>query len=159
MQDKTKLFIGGQARDSILRYKLEHEVGAQLLLQAIGEENVLSLISKDGNVLSNIYLSEISSTIQSLELDYANKLLIIKLSVGDDIECDISEIIDRLELNEEQILNLWQNIQNIVEEFNQELNNKVDKIPGKGLSTNDFTNELKDKLNEVKISAEEFPST
>ena len=29
------------------------------------------------------------------------------------------------------------------------LNNKVDKVDGKGLSTNDFTNEEKDKLNKV----------
>nr|DAM75730.1 MAG TPA: Head fiber protein [Caudoviricetes sp.] len=36
----------------------------------------------------------------------------------------------------------------------EELNKKVDKIDGKGLSTNDFTNELKDKLNAVNENGE-----
>lgn len=33
-------------------------------------------------------------------------------------------------------------------------NNKVDKVPGKGLSTNDFTNGLKDKLNGIADGAD-----
>ena len=36
----------------------------------------------------------------------------------------------------------------------EELNKKVDKVDGKGLSTNDFTNELKDKLNAVNEKGE-----
>ena len=36
----------------------------------------------------------------------------------------------------------------------EELNKKVDKVDGKGLSTNDFTNELKDKLNDVNENGE-----
>ena len=36
----------------------------------------------------------------------------------------------------------------------EELNKKVDKVDGKGLSTNDFTNELKDKLNAVNENGE-----
>lgn len=36
----------------------------------------------------------------------------------------------------------------------EELNKKVDKADGKGLSTNDFTNELKDKLNAVNENGE-----
>lgn len=36
----------------------------------------------------------------------------------------------------------------------EELNKKVDKVDGKGLSTNDFTNELKDKLNAVSENGE-----
>lgn len=33
------------------------------------------------------------------------------------------------------------------------LNNKVDKVNGKGLSTNDYTNTEKDKLNSIKTVA------
>lgn len=36
----------------------------------------------------------------------------------------------------------------------EELNKKVDKVDGKSLSTNDFTNELKDKLNAVNENGE-----
>ena len=36
----------------------------------------------------------------------------------------------------------------------EELNKKVDKVDGKGLSTNDFTNEFKDKLNAVNENGE-----
>ena len=42
-----------------------------------------------------------------------------------------------------------------------ELNNKVDKIEGKGLSTNDYTNEDKSKLNSIEKNANNYihPST
>ena len=36
----------------------------------------------------------------------------------------------------------------------QETSGKVDKLDGKGLSTNDFTNELLDKLNDIEASAQ-----
>lgn len=36
----------------------------------------------------------------------------------------------------------------------QETSGKVDKVDGKGLSTNDFTNELLDKLNDIEASAQ-----
>lgn len=41
-------------------------------------------------------------------------------------------------------------INNQIDNFNSQLNNKVDKVTGKGLSTNDFTNELKEKLEKIE---------
>ena len=45
-------------------------------------------------------------------------------------------------------------INNLEAELRAELNKKVDKVNGKGLSTNDFTNELKDKLDSIESGAE-----
>lgn len=55
------------------------------------------------------------------------------------------------------IIRLEQEIDEIsgnVETIETTITNKVDKEPGKGLSTNDFTNELKSKLNGVEEGAE-----
>ena len=41
-------------------------------------------------------------------------------------------------------------LKDILNKFKKDLEDKVDKVEGKGLSTNDFTNELKDKLEELE---------
>lgn len=41
------------------------------------------------------------------------------------------------------------NIQDNIISNKMEIDNKVDKVEGKGLSTNDFTNEDKEKLNSI----------
>lgn len=46
---------------------------------------------------------------------------------------------------------------NFAATITQELNNKVDQVSGKNLSTNDFTNTLKDKLN--SLPAEVYTKT
>lgn len=51
---------------------------------------------------------------------------------------------------------LMADITGLVDELNsiiEAINQKVDKVVGKGLSTNDFTNELRDKLNSLGDSA------
>ena len=50
-------------------------------------------------------------------------------------------------LNETGLRTLWSNIIS-------KLNNKVDKVNGKGLSTNDYTNTYKDKLDSIASGAE-----
>lgn len=44
----------------------------------------------------------------------------------------------------------------ITAEFEKVNENKVDKVPGKGLSTNDFTNEAKEKLDGIEAGANKF---
>lgn len=50
------------------------------------------------------------------------------------------------------ISNLFQTIVNNIKQLFTSLNNKVDKVSGKGLSTNDFTTAAKDKLDNLKQS-------
>lgn len=45
-----------------------------------------------------------------------------------------------------EIAQAIQNNQSIIESLNQSIANKVDKVSGKGLSTNDFSNDMKNKL-------------
>ena len=47
-----------------------------------------------------------------------------------------------------------QQILNVKGEWAKQLNLKVDKVEGKGLSTNDFTTELKNKLNGIEVGAQ-----
>lgn len=70
------------------------------------------------------------------------------------------ELINKISINEENINNL-NNKKLGKTEFNDfknqntlDLNNKVDKEEGKRLSTNDFTNELKEKLNGIEANAQ-----
>jgi hypothetical protein len=46
-------------------------------------------------------------------------------------------------LDDAGLVKLWQHIQ-------ARLSNKIDKVAGKGLSSNDFTNEDKEKLDSLK---------
>lgn len=46
-------------------------------------------------------------------------------------------------------------IDDILSDMNELFDNKVDKETGKGLSTNDFTNAYKNKLDEIDVNAEE----
>lgn len=48
-----------------------------------------------------------------------------------------------------EIAQAIQNNQSIIESLNQSIANKVDKVSGKGLSTNDFSNDMKNKLSTV----------
>ena len=46
----------------------------------------------------------------------------------------------------EEVANAIKEHKDVVDALNAAIGNKVDKVDGKGLSTNDFTNELKSKL-------------
>lgn len=50
------------------------------------------------------------------------------------------------------ISNLFQTVVNNIKQLFTSLNNKVDKVSGKGLSTNDFTTDAKNKLDNLKQS-------
>lgn len=67
-----------------------------------------------------------------------------------EVNADLSEI--NQEFNEYK-----SEINNDLSEIEQTLNNKVDKISGKGLSTNDFTNADKSKLDGIEAGAQRNP--
>lgn len=59
-------------------------------------------------------------------------------------------------LDNDGLLYLWQKIKNVFA-TKDALNDKVDKVTGKGLSTNDYTTDEKNKLNGIKSGAQVNP--
>lgn len=59
-------------------------------------------------------------------------------------------------LDNDGLLYLWQKIKNVFA-TKDALNEKVDKVTGKGLSTNDYTTAEKDKLNNIEDGAQVNP--
>lgn len=56
----------------------------------------------------------------------------------------------------EHVDNIDQHVQELEEALNTEIATKVDKIEGKGLSTNDFTDALLKKLNDIAANANNY---
>lgn len=67
---------------------------------------------------------------------------------------DIKSVSNEFTLSEEGQLNLTSVSQDKVTGLTTALDSKVDKVEGKGLSTNDFTNELKTKLDGIQAEAQ-----
>ena len=67
---------------------------------------------------------------------------------------DIKSVSNEFTLSEKGQLNLTSVSQDKVTDLTTALDSKVDKVEGKGLSTNDFTNELKTKLNGIQAEAQ-----
>lgn len=67
---------------------------------------------------------------------------------------DIKSVSNEFTLSEEGQLNLTSVSQDKVTGLTTALDSKVDKVEGKGLSTNDFTNELKTKLDGIQAGAQ-----
>lgn len=67
---------------------------------------------------------------------------------------DIKSVSNEFTLSEEGQLNLTSVSQDKVTDLTTALDSKVDKVEGKGLSTNDFTNELKTKLDGIQAEAQ-----
>ena len=59
-------------------------------------------------------------------------------------------------LDNDGLLYLWQKIKNVFASKDA-LNDKVDKVTGKGLSTNDYTTDEKNKLNGIEAGAQVNP--
>ena len=60
-------------------------------------------------------------------------------------------------LDNDGLLYLWQKIKNVFA-TKDALNDKVDKVTGKGLSTNDYTTDEKSKLNGIQTGAQVNPT-
>ena len=59
-------------------------------------------------------------------------------------------------LDNDGLLYLWQKIKNVFA-TKDSLNDKVDKVTGKGLSTNDYTTDEKNKLHGIQVEAQVNP--
>lgn len=112
----------------------------------------VSLLNYDSETLDTKSITLTGKIIESASVDLANK--VINLTCYDDsvVELDISELVDDYV---SRCNDLSDRITAEYERATTEEAKKVDKIFGKGLSTNDFTNELKDKLDAIASDAQE----
>lgn len=93
-------------------------------------------------------LSEIVAYIKS------NRSLIENVTTN---KVNVSDIIDNVnstETNKPLSAKQGKILKDLIDVISSSLEDKVDKEPGKGLSTNDFTNEEKEKLNSININTE-----
>lgn len=91
-------------------------------------------------------LSEIVAYIKS------NRSLIENITTN---KVNVSDVIDNIsstDADKPLSANQGKILKDLIDIVNSSLENKVDKEPGKGLSTNDFTNEEKEKLNSININ-------
>lgn len=108
------------------------------------DDNAIELVV-DGNaqVITSVEWGEISGTLSN-QTDLQNELNAINNSINS--KADVSSV----EALSSQVSEMSGDIGDIT----TSLNNKVDKVSGKGLSTNDFTNADKSKLDGVESGAE-----
>lgn len=149
-QEKTKLAgIESGAQVNVIEQISVNGVPAQvdanknvnlvILLEAgvkltyVGATGVLSLLDEDNNVLSSVDLP-LELLIQSGYYDSQNKNIVLVLANQDTIVIPVADILNGVATQE------WVNLQ---------LQNYVQKQSGKGLSTNDFTNEYKEKVDNM----------
>lgn len=149
-QEKTKLAgIESGAQVNIIEQISVNGVPAQvdanknvnlvILLEAgvkltyVGATGVLSLLDEDNNVLSSVDLP-LELIVQSGYYDSQNKNIVLVLANQDTIVIPVADILSGVATQE------WVNLQ---------LQNYVQKENGKGLSTNDFTNEYKEKVDNM----------
>lgn len=118
-------------------------------------DDIRTLISELGTRLNTLadsddttldQLSEIVAYIKS------NRSLIENVTTN---KVNVSDIIDNVnstETNKPLSANQGKILKDLIDVILSSLEDKVDKEPGKGLSTNDFTNEEKEKLNSININ-------
>jgi len=106
---------------------------AGVKLTYVGATGVLSLLDEDNNVLSSADLP-LELLIQRGYYDSTNKNIVLVLANQDTIVIPVADILNGVATQD------WVNLQ---------LQNYVQKQSGKGLSTNDFTNEYKEKVDNM----------
>lgn len=119
---------------------LTAEIGEKASSEELTEAKE-DLQSKIDTKADNSELQSTNSSVASIQsrVDIINQLL----QVNDDTLDELQEIVAYIKQNKEDLQNLG--ISNIAG-LEDALGEKVDKEEGKGLSTNDFTGELKNKL-------------
>ena len=128
--------------NNLTYYELKSKTGTALTLSIDSKTYVLtaSLKNSAGTVLSTQKVDlPLESLVTNATYDKTNKKIILTLQSGATVDVSVADLIDGL-------------IDTTT--FNTELNKKVDKIKGKGLSTNDYTTAEKNKLSGIANGAE-----
>jgi predicted nucleic acid-binding Zn-ribbon protein len=107
------------------------------------DQEINSINTAIGNIGGDV--GTISEDIIQVNARIDNEVSQINLRI-DDIDAVISNLDDTIDTRFDT------KIEPVITEFNDKLDAKVDKVEGKGLSTEDFTTELKEKLESDDIS-------
>lgn len=123
----------------------------------------------DNGVVNLTYNSEVIGTVdfgeklvlESATYDKNTKSIILKFTSGDIVTIPVSDLSDIYKGGTTETTTVTITDENEIKvEINEaykvkksDVENKVDKISGKGLSTNDFTNDLKTKLDGIESGA------
>lgn len=90
------------------------------------------------------------------EIPIATKDILGGIKVGNNLTITSDGVLDALSVTkdiiEEQLGYVPADVEDI-EQLTEDISSKVDKVNGKGLSANDFTNELKTKLDGIEVGA------
>lgn len=111
------------------------------------------------------YSQEVNKKLEDLTLEVdvdikgnINQLREDLTSTNQDVQDKYTALDTRISANTKDITDLTQTVQDDYKEINSHItdlyNKKVDKVDGKELSANDFTNELKSKLENIEATAQ-----
>lgn len=144
------------------------EVDSKVAGGTVNKSNAsINLVDKDGNIISTLSLGFLTTNI-SMEYDEATNKIVIKDSDGNIVSSfDANQLVSGLgqaiDLSGTK-LRLLDSTNTVISEVTLTINNikglldaladKVDKVDGKQLSTNDYTNADKDKLAEIEEGAQ-----
>lgn len=142
--------------DTVINYALIEKAGYTLGLN-IDRDYIMTIELKnaDGDVLST---KSVDFPIESMVVgaSYDNGIVTLSLQNGDEIDVDVSDLVRGLVSDNFTIAGI-----NMKDDITKEelvsalgINNKVDKVSGKGLSANDYTTEEKNKLAGIATGAE-----
>ena len=116
-------------------------------------DNITALETKVDNNYTTL-----DTKIDNTKTELDTKIDTTKAELTKDISDKYTTLDARVSTNTKDIADLTQTVQNDYKEVNGHItdlyNKKVDKVEGKELSTNDFTNELKSKLENIEATAQ-----
>ena len=125
-------------------------------LTTVVNDNYTTLDSKIDGVQNNL-----DTTNQTVADNYTaldTKINTTKAELAKDVSDKYTALDTRISANTKDITDLTQIVQDDYKEINGHItdlyNKKVDKVEGKELSTNDFTDELKSKLENIEATAQ-----
>lgn len=125
-------------------------------LTTVVNDNYTTLNSKIDGVQNNL-----DTTNQTVADNYTaldTKINTTKAELAKDVSDKYTALDTRISANTKDITDLTQIVQDDYKEINGHItdlyNKKVDKVEGKELSTNDFTDELKSKLENIEATAQ-----
>lgn len=132
----------------LVNYSLIAETGAKIELSINTTDYKLKAILKDknNNIIhtSNVIDLPLETMVVNATYDNTTKKIILTLQNGTTVEFSVADLVSGL-VSESQLQTILSNYYTKTE-INNLLANKVDKVAGKGLSTNDFTDEYKEQV-------------
>lgn len=132
----------------LINYSLIAETGSKIELSINTTNYKLTAILKDKNNATICTSNEIDLPLETMVVsasyDNTTKEIILTLQNGNTVRFSVADLVSGL-VSEAQLQTILANYYTKTEE-NALLGNKVDKVQGKGLSTNDFTDEYKEQV-------------